>query len=81
MNFGQFMSYYKRKNIIKKLHKSCNLNTSSIPFCIRKELKAQPLFENETFEAATYIRYVFPYIYYIAIKIFPNQQTSSDSFL
>ena len=51
-----------------------------MPFCIRKELKAQPLFKNETFEAATYIRYVFIYMYYITIKICPNQQTSSNSF-
>ena len=66
---------------MKKLHKNCNQKTSSIIFYIRKELKAQPLFENETFEAVTYIRYVFIYVYYITIKICPNQQTSSDSFL
>ena len=58
MNFGQFISYYKRKNLIKKLHKNCNLKTSFIPFCICKDSKAQPLFQNEIFETATYIRYV-----------------------
>ena len=35
-----------------------------MPFCIRKELKAQPLVKNETFEAATYIRYVYIYVLY-----------------
>ena len=50
INFSQFMSYYKRKNLIKKLHKNCNLKTSSMPFCIRKELS--------TVKQATYIRYV-----------------------
>ena len=69
------------KKSSKKFHKNCNLKTSSIPFYICKELKVQPLFENETFEEATYIRYVFIYMFYITIKICPNQQTSSDSFL
>ena len=40
MKFGQFMSYYKRKNFIKKFCKYCNLKTSSRPFCVCKELSA-----------------------------------------
>ena len=38
MKFGQFMSYYKRKKIIKKFYKNCNLETSSRPFYVYKEL-------------------------------------------
>ena len=37
MKFGQFMSYYKRKNFIKKFNKNCSLKTSSRPFCVCKE--------------------------------------------
>ena len=29
MKFGQFMSYYERKKIIKKFYKNCNLKTFS----------------------------------------------------
>ena len=29
IEFGQFMPYYKRKTFIKKLHKKCDLETSS----------------------------------------------------
>ena len=36
MKFGQFMSYYKRKNIIKKFYKNCGLKTSSRPFVFAK---------------------------------------------
>ena len=38
MKFDQFMSYYKRKNFIKKFPKNCGLKTSSRPFCVCKEL-------------------------------------------
>ena len=38
MKFGQFMSYYRRKNFIKKLYKNCDLKTSSRRFCVCKEL-------------------------------------------
>ena len=37
MKFVQLMSYHKRKKIIKKYHKNCNLKTSSMPFCNHKE--------------------------------------------
>ena len=40
MKFGQFMSYYKRKNLIKKLYQNCGLKTSSRPFFVCKELSA-----------------------------------------
>ena len=38
MKFGQFMSHYKRKNLIQKFCKNCSLKTSSRPFCVCKEL-------------------------------------------
>ena len=38
MKFGQFMSYSKRNNLIKKFYKKCGLKTSSKPFCVCKEL-------------------------------------------
>ena len=38
MKFGQFISYYKRKNVVKKFLKNCHLKTSSRPFCVCKEL-------------------------------------------
>ena len=38
MKFGQFISYYKRKANIKKFYKICDLNTSSRPFCVCKQL-------------------------------------------
>ena len=53
MKFGQFMSYYKRKNFIKNLYKKYGLKTSSRPFCVCKELSTI-LFENEIFEASNF---------------------------
>ena len=38
MKYGQFISYYKRRYLIKKLHKNCVLKTSSRPFCVSKKL-------------------------------------------
>ena len=38
MKFGQFMSYYKRKKIIKNVYENCGLKTSSKPFYVCKEL-------------------------------------------
>ena len=38
MKFGQFMSYDKRKNFIKKFFQNCGLKTSSRFFCVCKEL-------------------------------------------
>ena len=38
MKFGQLMSYYKRKRFMKKFHKTCDLEISSRPFCVCKEL-------------------------------------------
>ena len=38
MKSGQFMSYYKRKKIIKNVCKNCDLKTSCKPFCVCKEL-------------------------------------------
>ena len=36
--FGQFMSYYKRKDFIKKFYKNCDLKTSPRPICVCKDL-------------------------------------------
>ena len=38
MKFGQFISYYKRKKIIEKPYKNCDLKTSSRPFSVCKKL-------------------------------------------
>ena len=38
MKYGQFISYYKRRYLIKKLYKNCVLKTSSRPFCVPKKL-------------------------------------------
>ena len=38
MKYGQFISYYKRRYLIKKLYKNCVLKTSSRPFCVSKKL-------------------------------------------
>ena len=38
ITFGQFMSYYKRKKIIKKLCKNYGVKTSSRPFCVYKKI-------------------------------------------
>ena len=37
MKFGQFTSYSKRNNFIKKFSKNCGLKTSSRPFRVSKE--------------------------------------------
>ena len=36
MKFDQFMSYYKRKNFIKKFYKNCGLKLVLGPFVIAK---------------------------------------------
>ena len=38
IKFGQFMSYRKRKGIIKKFYKDFDLKTSSRPFFVCKKL-------------------------------------------
>ena len=38
LKFGQFILYYKRKKIIKKFYRTCDLKTSSRSFCVFKEL-------------------------------------------
>ena len=40
MKFGQFMSYCKRKNFIKKYYKNYGLKTNSRPVCIYRKLSA-----------------------------------------
>ena len=39
MKFGQFMSYEKRKNFIKKFYQNCGLKTSSRPFLCLQRIK------------------------------------------
>ena len=48
MKFDQFMSYYKRKTFVKKFYK---ISQVPGPFVFIKNL-AQPLLENEIFEAS-----------------------------
>ena len=38
MKYDQFMSYYKRKDFIKKLYENCGPKTSSRAFYVCKEL-------------------------------------------
>ena len=40
MKFGQYMSYSKRNNFIKKFYKKFDLKTGSRPFCVCKESTA-----------------------------------------
>ena len=44
MKIGQFMSYYKRKKIIKKFYKNCDAKTSFSPIFVCKELKSSSHF-------------------------------------
>ena len=76
IKLGQFMSYSKRNNFIKKLYKNCSLKTSSRPFCACKELSTTIL-ENEILKQATYIRYVTAKLSKL-VQI--NMLASSDSF-
>ena len=50
-NLARLYHITKEKKFIKKFCKNCDLKTSSRPFCVCKEL-AQPLLENEIFEAS-----------------------------
>ena len=45
MKFGQFISLQKKKKkkIIKKFYKNCDLKTSSRPFCVCKELSTNSI--------------------------------------
>ena len=77
MKFGQFVSYYKRKNFIKKFHKNFDLETSSMPFCVYKELSTTST-GKWNLKQATYIRYTLAKL----SKFFQiSTQISSDSFL
>ena len=43
MEFSQFISYYKRKKIMKKLYEIWDLKTSSRSFCVCKEVSTMPI--------------------------------------
>ena len=47
--FGQFMSYHKRKGL--NFYKNCCLKTSSRPYCVCKESNPAST-KNENFEAS-----------------------------
>ena len=68
MKFGQFTSYSKGNNFIKKISKNCGLKTSSTLFLVCKELSTT-LLENEIFEAI----YYYQICNSKTIKISPNQ--------
>ena len=58
MKFSQFMSSYKRKNLVKKFYKNCGLKTSSRPcFCLQR-IKHNFYWKMKYLKQATYIRYV-----------------------
>ena len=70
MKFGQFMSYYKRKNI-EKFHKNCDQTL----LCLKK-IQQNLFWKIKTFEAS--------YLYQLCIKTIkmcPNQQTHRLRFL
>ena len=49
MKFDQMMQYCKRKILIKKPYINYDLETSSRPYCVYRELPQPPL-ENDIFE-------------------------------
>ena len=51
MKSGQFMSYYKRKKICQKILQELQSQKFHALLCLQKNL-AQPLLENEIFEAS-----------------------------
>ena len=69
MKFDQFISYYKRKNFIKKI---ATWKLVPGPFTFAKN-EAQTLLENEIFEAS--------YLYSKAIEICRNQHADFFKFL
>ena len=77
IKFGEFMSYYKRKNFIKNFLKNCDQKTSSRPFCVCKELKRNLYWKMKFLKEAADIRL------YISktIKMCPNQYTDLLRFL
>ena len=78
MKFGQFMPYYKRKNVMKKFHKYCDLRTSSRSICACKRIKPNLYQKMKLLQQATYIRYVLAKLSKF-VQI--STQTLSDSFL
>ena len=56
MKYGQFISYYKRRYLIKKYTKTTSWKLVLGPFMLPK-IKAPPL-KNEFLKQATYIRHV-----------------------
>ena len=78
MKFGQFMSYYKRKNFIKTFYKSCDLKTSFRPYFVCKEWNITSIGKWNFLKQATYIRYVIPNLSkFVQISML----TSTESFL
>ena len=74
MKFGQFMSYYERKNFIKKFCKNCIFQ---VLLCLQR-IKHNFYWKMKFLKEATYIRYVIAKLSkYVQI----NMLTSSDFFL
>ena len=76
MEFGQFMSYCKRKKIIKIFCQNCDIKFSSRPFCVCKELSTTPL--RKWFFLSELLFYIFNIK---TIKICPNQHVDLLRFL
>ena len=57
MEFVHSMSYYQRRNFIRKFFKKCDLKTSFRPFCVCKELNTVSR-EMTILKQTLYIRYV-----------------------
>ena len=58
MKFGQFISYKKGGKNIKKLHKNCDLKTSSTFLLCLQGIKHNLYWKMNFFKWGTYIRYV-----------------------
>ena len=66
------MSYYERKHFIDKFYKNCDLKTSSMPFCVCKELSTNSVRKWDFWSK----------LHILDINIFPTSiQTAPDSFL
>ena len=77
MKFDEFMSYYKRKNLIEKFHKNWLVNQFQALLCLQK-IKHNFYWKMKFVRQATYNRYV---IAKLSKFVQISKQTFSDCFL
>ena len=58
MNFGQFISYYKRKILAKNYAKTASWKLVPDPFVLAKNIKQNLHWKMKFSKQATYIKYV-----------------------